>query len=201
VKKSVWRLWLPLSLAIALLALNCGVALLYTIPERLRGRRMSARLAEERKRVKEIERRMRSSRNSAAILDENTKDSEEFYRRVRGDRGRTVVETQQELWQMAEKSGLAPKTLTCVQEELKAVPLTRLRVTMPLSGSYDQLLSFLGRVEEAKRFLIVDGVRLSSKKDRVRALDINISAYFHDEESDDRSRGEHSLRRPQRKRR
>jgi hypothetical protein len=196
-KKGVWRLWLPSALAFALLALNCGAALVYTLPESLRGRRMSARLEQERRRMAEIAQRIRASRDRAAILDENAKGAREFYRRVRRDRSSAVVETQQRLWRIAEESGLAPKTLTCVQEELKAVPLTRLRVTMPLSGSYDQLLSFLGRVEQAEQFLIVDGVRLSSKKDRDRALDVRISAYFHAGGSDDSARVK---RRPRRRR-
>ncbi|MBN2371132.1 MAG: hypothetical protein JXO72_11670 [Vicinamibacteria bacterium] len=194
-KRKALRLWLPSMLAVALLALNCGAALVYTIPESLRGRRMSARLAEGRQRIAESERFLRSSRERAATLDENAKDAARFYRRVLGDHGSAVVDTQQRLWMMAEESGLAPKTLTFVQDDIKAAPLTRLRVTMPLSGSYDQLLSFLGRVEQAEQFLIVDGIRLSSKLDRNRDLGIEISAYFHTVGLEERSRMKGAVRR------
>ena len=59
--------------------------------------------------------------------------------------------------------------------------LLRIKVTLPLEGSYAQLVAFLERVERSKHFLTVDRIALTGDTDGAANLQVELSAYFRSE--------------------
>jgi Tfp pilus assembly protein PilO len=51
-------------------------------------------------------------------------------------------------------------------------------MTLPLEGSYPQLVGFLRGVERSKRFLTVDGVALRADAESVGSLQVDLSTYL-----------------------
>jgi hypothetical protein len=60
---------------------------------------------------------------------------------------------------------------------VKETPLVRVRVTIPVKGSYAQLVGFLGRLERAKAFVVVDTIGLQEGENEA-SLDVGLSMYF-----------------------
>jgi len=54
----------------------------------------------------------------------------------------------------------------------------RVVVTLPLEGSYAQLVGFLRQVETSPRFLTVDGVSMRADAETGAALQVELSAYL-----------------------
>ena len=66
--------------------------------------------------------------------------------------------------------------------------LARFRITMPISGSYRQIVSFLQRIEALPHFVTVDSISLredSAAGGRSTNLNVVLSVYFLDAEAGD----------------
>ena len=57
-------------------------------------------------------------------------------------------------------------------------PLERVAVTLPLEGSYAELVGFLRGVERSERFLTVDRVSLRADAESGGALQVELSTYL-----------------------
>ena len=65
---------------------------------------------------------------------------------------------------------------------VKGLTLTRYAVTMPITGNYRQLTSFLDRMERSSHFMTVDEVNLRKRAAGGEAdLDVTMSAYVRSE--------------------
>jgi Tfp pilus assembly protein PilO len=134
----------------------------------------------------ERERRIRTDlQKQAATIDANGGDTRRFFKDMVGTREATYVPTLQEIEKMATAPGLKPGGRKYSADEVKGLPLQRVRIVLPLEGSYRQLVDFLRRVERSKRFLTVDRVQLhqgsKSEGDAGANLMVEMSAYFQDE--------------------
>jgi hypothetical protein len=57
-------------------------------------------------------------------------------------------------------------------------------VTMPVSGTYEQLGAFLQKLERSSHFLIVQGIALRTRaSDGGADLDLKLQVYFRSDES------------------
>jgi Tfp pilus assembly protein PilO len=118
-------------------------------------------------------------RDRVDAVRSNTGDTERFYRQVVFGREESLASSLEELDHVAGSLGLKPRPRTFDQEEVDGAPLVRFVVTMPVSGSYRELTSFLDRLERSPRFLTVDSIRLREKKEEgVVDLNVVISTYF-----------------------
>jgi Tfp pilus assembly protein PilO len=136
-----------------------------------------------REEVERERRAMADLRRRAETLESNNRDMTRFYREVVGGRRMGLLPVLQELETIAAGLGLQSPQRTYVPKEVKGVAgLSRFQVTMPVSGSYRQLGSFLGALERSPHFLTVDKVALRQRSGRVADLAIVLSAYFRGEE-------------------
>ena len=79
---------------------------------------------------------------------------------------------------MARAPGLTPGRRSFSRKEVDDVALERVAVTLPLDGSYEQLVGFLQEVEESPRFLTVDGISLRGDADGEGTLLVEMSAFM-----------------------
>lgn len=176
VERPFWRRWL-LPAFVALAALNLLLLAVWTLPRGLRQRSASARLAAaqlEAQRERDATGRLRER---ISAIGSNTADVQRFYARFTGTERTDLVPTLEAVEQMARSPGLRPGSRAYGRSEVKNAPLERVAITLPLSGSYDQLVGFLREVERSPRFLTVDGVSLRADQGSAR-LQVEISAYL-----------------------
>ena len=115
-------------------------------------------------------------RRRTEALSANAADAKRFYERV-GPRSSllTLIEdvhrTSRDLGLKVTRRGYEPT-------DVKGLPLTRYSITMPVTGTYRQLTSFLDVMERSPHFLIVDQINLRKQGVRGEAdLDVVMSAY------------------------
>jgi Tfp pilus assembly protein PilO len=180
--KPFWRRRLLVPV-LALLGLNVVVFLAYTLPRRMQEKNIAQRVVVLREEVERERRAMADLRRRAETLESNHRDVTRFYREVVGGRRIGLLPVLQELEGMAEKLGLQSPRRNYAPKEVKGVAgLSRFTVTMPVTGNYRQLGSFLGALERSPHFLTVDKVSLRQKEGSVADLAIVVSAYFRGEE-------------------
>ena len=75
------------------------------------------------------------------------------------------------------------KTRTGYSRNVLDIGLEEIKATMPLEGSYFNLVRFINRLERSKRFFLLEGVRLSQSesKDGTIRLDCSILFYLKSE--------------------
>lgn len=180
--KPFWRRRLLVPF-LALLGLNLAAFLAYTLPRRMQERNITTRAVVLREEVERERRATAELRRRAETLETNNRDVARFYREVVGGRRMGLLPILQELEGMANGLGLQSQRRSYAPEEVKGVAgLSRFQITMPVSGTYRQLGSFLGLLERSPHFLTVDKVSIRQREGGVAELSIVVSAYFRGEE-------------------
>jgi Tfp pilus assembly protein PilO len=170
---------------VVLLGLNLAAFLAYTLPRGIQERTLATRAASLKDEVQAGRRLASDLRRNAETLRANAADLERFYREVLQTRRRALLATLEEIEEMASGPGLKPGPRSFKPQEVKGMPLTRVVVALPLSGTYAQLVGFLERVEHSPRLLTVERVSISrGRGDRPDEanLSVQMSAYFRAEE-------------------
>jgi len=166
---------------LGVLLLNVGVFAAYTFPRTLQvrsatSRALAARTEAEREREAVAELRQRSD-----VIRANTQDAERFYETV-APRRTDVMAVVEDVEKMAKEPGLKPGPRAFAPADVKDPRLVRVKITLPLEGSYDQLVGFLDRVERSKYFLTVDRISLrGGGREGTATLQVELSAYFRSE--------------------
>jgi hypothetical protein len=145
-----WRSRL-LPAALALLGVNLVVLAAWTGPRYWRQKNAATRAQVARAEVERRRQAVAGLRERAAAIRENGADVERFYRSLAG----------------AERTDLLP-TLEAIED---------LAVTLPLEGSYEQLVGFLREVEASPRFLTVDRVAMRADQEGAPTLQVELSTY------------------------
>ncbi len=179
------RLLVPLLLLLGLNLLTFGV---YTLPRTLQERSIATRARLLREQIQGERQRAEQVRQRAAVLDANAKDTERFYREIVGKRSERLVPLLKEIEGTAQSLGLGTRQSSFNPESLRDARLVRFVITMPLSGTYRQLVSFLDRLERSRQFLIVEQLRLHERQGKGADLSVMLSTYFRDEEGGGRGR-------------
>jgi Tfp pilus assembly protein PilO len=81
---------------------------------------------------------------------------------------------------MAREGGMKPGSASYDAAEVKGAPLDRFVISMPVSGTYRQLVAFVQRLEQAPYFLTLDEVQLSgaAAQGGRAELRLQLSCYF-----------------------
>jgi Tfp pilus assembly protein PilO len=162
---------------LALLGLNVAVFAVYTLPRTLQARRATSRAAQARAEVEAAKKEVGELRGRADALKANAEDSERFYGGVDGRA--ELLRVLEDVEKMAREPGLKTGSRNFTTGDISDPRLARIKVTLPLEGSYDQLVGFLQRVERSKHFLTVDRIALSGQEGEGSAkLQVELSAYF-----------------------
>jgi Tfp pilus assembly protein PilO len=172
-----WRSKL-LPVFVVLLALNAAVLGAWTLPRSLRQKNAAARALAARAELARDRERLETLRERAAAIQANRTDLERFYATLAGSQKQDLLPTLEAIEALARAPGLQPASRTFRREELEGAPLERVAVTLPLEGSYAQLVGFLRGVERSPRFLTVDRVSLRADAESGGALQVELSTYL-----------------------
>ena len=172
-----WRRRL-LPLFVALLGANVLALAVWTGPrywmQKNAARRAQAARAElDRQRQVTIGLRAR-----AAAIRENAADAERFQRSLLGAEKKDLLPALKAIEDLARAPGLRPGARTFDREEVQDAPVERVAVTLPLDGSYEQLVGFLREVEASPRFLTVDSVAMRAQNEGGARLQVEVSTYL-----------------------
>ena len=176
-KTPLWRrLLLPVFLA--LLGTNLVALAAWTGPRYWRQRNAAARA--EAARVEVARQRLEAAelRERAEAIRANAADAERFYTRLVGTEKADLLPTLEEIEQLARAPGLKPGARSLRRGEAPSARVERVSVTLPLEGSYGQLVGFLRGVERSKHFLTVDRVALRADQEGVATLQVELSTYL-----------------------
>jgi Tfp pilus assembly protein PilO len=167
----------PLLLAVlVLLGVNVAVFAVYTLPRTIQVRRATSRAAQARAEVERERKDVADLRGRADALRANTADAERFYASV--DPRSDLLQVLAEVERMAREPGLKSGGRTFAPAEASDPRLSRIKVNLPMAGTYEQLVGFLERVERSPHFLTVDRISLTSGEDATGLLQVELSAYF-----------------------
>ena len=172
-----WRRRL-LPVFLGLLAVNLIALAAWTLPRTMRLRNATARVEAAREAVETERAGAASVRERSAAMDANAKDLQVFYDSVVGPEELDLLPTLEEIEAMARAPGLTPGRRSFSRKEVDDVALERVAVTLPLDGSYEQLVGFLQEVESSPRFLTVDGISLRGGADGEGTLLVEMSAFM-----------------------
>jgi Tfp pilus assembly protein PilO len=171
------RRLLPVFLGLA--ALNLLVFVAWTGPRTYRLRSIAARGAAARAEVEEQRASVARLRERAEAIRANQVDLERFYGSVAGTEKADLLPTLAEIEELARRPGLKPGGRSFRREEVQDARLERVAVTLPLGGSYGQLLGFLRAAENSRRFLTIDRVSMHAEGEGGGAsLQVELSSYL-----------------------
>ena len=175
------RRWI-LALAV-LLGLNLAAYLAFTLPRSMQRRNLAARLQVLKSEI-ELERdRTAGTREASQAVEANAKDSQRFLKEKIGERRPGLLSVLRSIEEMASAQGLKVGSQGYSDVEVKNLPLQRLQITMPVEGSYRQLLSFLQGLERFdSQFLTLDQIAVRSGEGGQGHLNLVLSCYFHGSE-------------------
>jgi Tfp pilus assembly protein PilO len=170
---------------LALLALNVAGLAAYTLPRVWQARSVASRRQTLQAEL-ELERtRLDGLKAKAAAIRENERDAGRFLKELVGSKEETLLPLLRGLEKTASELGLEPARMSYSTEALSGAPLVQFVITLPLSGTYPELVSFLGRLEQLPHFVTVDrlAIRGASDGQGPTDLDLTLSAYFRTPEA------------------
>ena len=112
----------------------------------------------------------RSTRNAAAV--------ERFWDQVVKERSPGLTEAWDEIDRLASEANVV-RGRTGYDREILDVGLERIKATMPVEGSYFDLVRFINHLERSERFFLVEGVRLSQRESDHQAVELECSIAFY----------------------
>ena len=172
-----WRARL-LPVFLVLLALNAGVLAAWTLPRSLRQKNATERAVTARAELARDRERAEALRERAEAIRANRADLELFYSSLAGGEEQDLLKALEAIETLARSPGLQPASRTLRREDVPGAPLERVSETLPLEGSYAQLVAFLSGVERSPRFLTVDRVSLRAGAEAGGSLQVELSTYL-----------------------
>jgi hypothetical protein len=173
-----WRRRLLVALAVVA-GLNGVVYAAYTFPRSLGEQRLADRqkmLREEIQRERAVADRQR---RHADTVRSNTQDVKTFYETTVSVRSSSLVPVLRAIEGMAREGGMRPGAAAYKAAEVQGAPLERFVITMPVAGTYRQLVAFVQRLEQSSYFLTLDEVRFSGEgRGGGAELAMELSCYF-----------------------
>jgi Tfp pilus assembly protein PilO len=160
------------------LALNALAFVAWTLPRSLRQRNAQARAASARAELQLEKQRAQALAERAEAIRANGADLERFYATLAGDEKQNLFQSLEAVEELAREPGLQLATRSVRREDVDGAPLERVVMTLPLEGSYAQLVGFLRGVERSKRFLTVEGVALRADAESGGSLQVDLSTYL-----------------------
>ncbi len=117
-------------------------------------------------------------RERAAAIRENAADVERFERSLAGAERADLLPALKAIEDLARAPGLRPGARAFERDDVKDAPVERVAVTLPVEGSYDQLVGFLREIEASPRFLTLDSVAMRADNKGGARLQVQVSTYL-----------------------
>jgi hypothetical protein len=112
----------------------------------------------------------RSTRNAAAV--------ERFWNELVKERSPGLTEAWDEIDRLASEANVV-RGRTGYDREILDVGLERIEATMPVEGTYFDLVRFINHLERSERFFLVERVRLSQRESEDQAVELECSIAFY----------------------
>ena len=176
-RRPLWRRVL-LPAFLALVALNLGVLAAWTAPRTLRLRNATQRVEAAREAAAAARQEAARLAERAEAIRQNSVDLKRFYEDVIGPEKTDLLPTLRDIERMARGPGLRPGARRYQREAVEDAAVQRVAVSVPLEGSYSQLVGFLREVERSERFLTVDRITLTGEEAGEADLQVELSAYM-----------------------
>jgi Tfp pilus assembly protein PilO len=171
-----WRTRL-LPAFLVLLSVNLVALAAWTGPRYWRQRNAATRAEAARAEAERQRASVASLRERAGAIRGNGADVQRFYKNA-GTEKADLLPTLEAIEQLARSPGLRPGARSFKREEVTDARVERVVVTLPLEGSYAQLVGFLRGVEASPRFLTVDRVAMRADREGGAALQVELSMYL-----------------------
>jgi Tfp pilus assembly protein PilO len=163
---------------LAVLGLNLVVFVLFTLPQSVRERHLSVRIVGLREQIAEQRRASAEIGRQVEIINANIAQTQRFYKDMIKTREH-LPQALGDLYQMATGIGLRVTQTGYQETEVKGARLMSMQITMPVSGTYEQMGQFLHGLEHASFFLIVNQVQMKGRStDGGVDLDIRLETFF-----------------------
>jgi Tfp pilus assembly protein PilO len=172
-----WRRRL-LPASFVLLGLNLAGLAAWTGPRYWMQRNAATRAEAARAELERQRHAARALRERAASIRGNAADLERFYRSLAGSERTDLLPTLKAIEQLAGSPGLRQGARGFQRAEVRDARVERVAVTLPLAGSYEQLVGFLREVEASPRFLTVDRVSMRAESEGGARLQVELSTYM-----------------------
>ncbi len=157
----------------------------YTWPRLQRERDLEARLRSVRKTLAAERADVEALRERSGMILANRADERRFVEEVVPARDGGLFGVLEDVEAMAADAGLELKSRRYRPQKVVGMPLLRLSITLPVSGSYRQLVSLIERLEQSTHLLVVDGVQLQEAGGGSGGdLSVELSTYLREEEPD-----------------
>jgi hypothetical protein len=161
-----------------LLALNVLVFVSFTFWRGYQERRLSVEAVTLREAIAQQRKAAADVGRQIELINANIAETKRFYTEVVKDRGQ-LSETLTRLVDMARDLGIRTPMLSVGRRDVKGTLLTVFEITMPVSGTYQQLGALLQKLERSDDFVIVRSVAMHGRSaDGGADLDIRLEAYF-----------------------
>lgn len=179
----VWRRRLGRGL-LTLLALNAAVFAAYTLPRILTRRSQERELKALRADLAREERIVGAMRERARMVAANDRDARRFLDEVLEPASAGLVTVLAEVDKDAGDAGLELQSRGMTHDRLRKLPVARVGISLPVRGSYANLVDFVERLEASRHFLVVDGVALRRHRTgREAEMKVDLSVYFREREA------------------
>jgi Tfp pilus assembly protein PilO len=172
-----WRRRL-LPASFVLLGLNLAFLVAWTGPRYWMQRNAATRAEAARAELESQRRAVAALRERAVSIRGNAADLERFYRSLAGSEREDLLPTLKAIEELAGSPGLRPGARGFQRAEVRDARVERVAVTLPLAGSYEQLVEFLREVEASPRFLTVDRVSMRAENEGGARLQVELSTYL-----------------------
>lgn len=165
-------LWL-----LAVLLLNAAVFAGVTHRLANKQERLAVELERLRAELGEKEVELRVVSESEARAARNAEAVRRFWSDVVQGRAPGLTEAWDEIDRLASETNVA-RGRTGYDRELLKVGLEQIKATMPVAGSYFDLVRFINRLERSERFFLVEQIALSQRKTGESAIQLDCRIAF-----------------------
>jgi hypothetical protein len=166
--------------ALVLLALNVAALAAFTLPRALQVRNLNRRVAALRAEVEGERAEVEALKQRADAIARNGRDSERLFRELLEPRQDALLPALEEIHAAAEEEGMELGNETFAPQAAEGGRPASVRVTLPLQGSYRQIVGFLARLESSKHFLVVESLTFGATQPGQAHLGVTVSAYFRE---------------------
>lgn len=123
------------------------------------------------------------------VVEGNT-DLDKFFEEVLSTKGKRLIGFQKEIRDIARKFNINMDAISYPRESMPKDKVTKLSAVMPLTGSYENLRSFIRTIEASENFIAIESVQLANSKEGgvILSLNITLSTWFVDPDLKEESR-------------
>jgi hypothetical protein len=101
-----------------------------------------------------------------------------LYRHGFATQAERLTELITEVKTLAQRAGLAPKSISYPEEELEQYGLVRMSLVFGVQGTYPQLRMLVNLIEQSDLFLVLERVGLSNANASLLTINLELSTFF-----------------------